>query len=123
MGPGRIVLLAVCILLLTLVFLPCQTMVLVQRSVMQTSFLLPHVERLLSALGTPETHESMVRYLIRSLERDNNIRVPADLNEKLLDAAVIALSPQWVQEELLQILNKTLTDLPTLIPVRPPAEE
>lgn len=111
LGPGRIVLLILCIFLLTLAFLPCQGMIVIQRSVLETSFLLPHVENVLSALGAPDTHESMVHYIVRTMERENSIRVPADINEKLMAASVKALSPQWVQEEMLQILNKVLSVL------------
>ena len=111
MSPLRTTILIVAVLLLAAALVAAQCMMLVQRTAVKTAFLLPHVERAFSAIGTPEAHEELVRYIMDSTLRTARARIPIGYREPLLEASVAALSPPWIQEEILQILNKALAVL------------
>lgn len=112
MSPARTVLLVVVMLLLAVVLVGGQLMILAQQSVLRTSFLLPHVERLFSTISTTQNHEEIVRFLVSEAMRGARVRgMTAELREQLMRASVKAFSPQWIQEELLEIMNKTLAVL------------
>jgi len=99
-------------LLLALVLVAGQAMILAQESVLKTSFLLPHVERLFSTISAPPTHEEIIRYFVSEMLHDSRVRgITADLRARLMNASIKAFSPQWIQEELLAILNKVLAVL------------
>lgn len=112
MSIARTFFLVVLMLLLAIVLVAGQLMVLAQQSVLKTSFLLPHVERLFSTISTPQTHEEIVRYMVAEIVRSSRVRgVTAELREQLMKASIKAFSAQWIQEELLDIVNKALAVL------------
>jgi hypothetical protein len=112
MSAARTALLAVLMLLLAIVLVGGQLMILAQESLLKTSFLLPYVERLFSTISTPQTHEEIVSFLVAEALRNSRVGgVPAELRQSLLKASIKAFSPQWIQEEVLAILNKVLAVL------------
>lgn len=112
MSIARTVLLVALMLLLAIVLVAAQAMILAQQSVLRTSFLLPHVERLFSTISAPQAHEEIVRYLVSEIIRSSRVRgITAQLREELMKASIKAFSAQWIQEEILDILNKGLAVL------------
>jgi hypothetical protein len=112
MSVSRTVLLVVVALLLAVVLVAGQAMILVQQSVLRNSFLLPHVEKLFSTISAPATHEEIITYFVSEMLRDSRVRgIDAQFRTRLISASVKAFSSQWIQDELLAVLNKTLAVL------------
>ncbi len=109
MTPPRIVLLVCIAFFLALSLVAGQVMILVQQSVLRNEFLLPHVERLLSSIAAPQTHEEIVRYVLGEILSRSRVRgLDADMRQRLMAASIEAFSAQWIRGEILGIVNAVL---------------
>jgi hypothetical protein len=109
MTPARIVLLVCIAFFLALSLVAGQVMILVQQSVLRNEFLLPHVERLLSSVAAPQTHEEIVRYALGEILSRSRVRgLDAAMQQRLMAASIEAFSAQWIRGEILGIVNAVL---------------
>jgi hypothetical protein len=67
------------------------------------------VERLLSSIAAPKTHEEIVRYVMGEILSRSRVRgLDADMRQRLMAASIKAFNAQWTRGEILGIVDAVL---------------
>ena len=105
------VLLILCALLLSAVLVATQSLAVLQRTVLDSSFLKPTVDDTFASISNPVVHEEIITFFVHNLLKTYRVSIPVQMHDNLFSAAAIAITPQWIQSEALKITKKTLAVL------------